>query len=200
MIVSCVSLKTTQTDAPVSFKKWFRRSIVEMLQVRIRVNPISKDVAYEIEGSESEILSLSDETISRLNHLITKLSASLAEQPTAEAPSELLPSLEGMKDWFELQAGRPHLGAMARRLAVRDLILLTIYVHRLPPLSRQTMSAKEVYQFLIEDGFPVGYASVFARISEMTRDGTLIRIGKEGYRLSRKAEDRIKEILSGGVA
>ncbi len=149
--------------------------------------------SYELELTPDELRSLGPEQLRTVHEQIVQLTRSIAK--TAEPFAETELSLEG---WIDLSGDVPHMGTPVRRLPLKDQILLTYFAMGLK--GKRELKPVEVYEFLRNDGFPVNYGSVVARINELAKDGLLIREETGTYRISRFGEDRVKSILTSSAS
>jgi aldehyde:ferredoxin oxidoreductase len=127
--------------------------------------------------------------VARINELAKD--GLLIREETGAPVAEAELNLEG---WIDLTGEVPHMGTPVRRLPLKDQILLTYFAMGLK--GKREMKPVEVYEFLRNDGFPVNYGSVVARINELAKDGLLIREETGTYRISRFGEDRVRSILT----
>ncbi len=149
--------------------------------------------SYELEFTPDELSSLNAEQLRSIHDKIVELTKMLAKTAAPVAETEL--NLEG---WIDLTGDVPHMGTPVRRLPLKDQILLTYFAMGLK--GRRELKPVEVYEFLRNDGFPVNYGSVVARINELAKDGLLIREETGTYRISRFGEERVKSILTSSIA
>jgi hypothetical protein len=156
--------------------------------VRLRFQ-LKEGQSYEVEMTPEELRSLDPEQLRSVHEQVVELTRALAKTAAPVAEAEL--NLEG---WIDLTGEVPHMGTPVRRLPLKDQILLTYFAMGLK--GKREMKPVEVYEFLRNDGFPVNYGSVVARINELAKDGLLIREETGTYRISRFGEDRVRSILT----
>ncbi|MDW8041808.1 MAG: hypothetical protein RMJ75_03260 [Nitrososphaerota archaeon] len=120
--------------------------------------------------------------------------AVLEAMETIRKQTAVAPGID-LEGWLDLMGEVPHMGTLARDLSLKDQIILTYYAWDLR--GRRSMKPIEVYEFLRNDGFPVNYGSVVARIAELAKDGLLIRETEGTYRLSRSGAERVVALISG---
>ncbi len=149
--------------------------------------------SYELELTPDELNSLGPEQLRSVHEKVVELAKAIAK--TAEPLAETELSLEG---WIDSSGDVPHMGTPVRRLPLKDQILLTYFAMGLK--GKRELKPVEVYEFLRNDGFPVNYGSVVARINELAKDGLLIREETGTYRISRFGEDRVKSILTSSAS
>ncbi len=149
--------------------------------------------SYEVEMTPDELKSLDPERLRSVHEQIVQLTKSIAK--TAESFAETELNLEG---WIDLSGDVPHMGTPVRRLPLKDQILLTYFAMGLK--GKRELKPVEVYEFLRNDGFPVNYGSVVARINELAKDGLLIREETGTYRISRFGEDRVRSIITSSTS
>lgn len=154
------------------------------MKVRLRIQ-VHRDLAYEVEVEDSS--ELKPEELQEVHKRVLEALEGIRRQAQA-TPA---PEIEG---WIDLTGEVPHMGKLARELSLKDQILLAYYAW--DAKGRKQMKPIEVYEFLRNEGFPANYGSVMARITELTREGLLIREGDGTYRLSRFGTERAQALTS----
>lgn len=162
-----------------------------MVKVKISVDAMAGKVSYELEGEPQEILDLPEDLLNELNRKITAFYGTLegaaveVRAPTAEA------TLIGLAD---ISSGRIILSPSARKLTIKETLGLILLSSKM--LGKEEVSSKDIQEILVENGIPYNLTSALARLSEMTREGHLIRLGRSTYKLSVFGEGWIKEELA----
>ncbi|MEN3047616.1 MAG: hypothetical protein ABDH63_02395 [Candidatus Caldarchaeales archaeon] len=154
------------------------------MKVRLRI-PVLRDFAYEVEVEDPS--ELKPEALQEVHTRVLEVLEAVRRQALVTQA----PEVEG---WFDLTGDVPHMGRLVRDLPLKDQILLAYYAW--DQKGRKQLKPIEVYEFLRNDGFPVNYGSVVARIAELTRDGLLIREADGTYRLSRYGTERAQTLIS----
>jgi len=169
-----------------------------MVRVKISVDPTTRKMTYELEGTHDEILQLSNNAFTKLNQKILDLGKSLEAIQVETKPTTAV-AISVIQDFADLSGNRIQLGPAARKLSIRETLGLILLCSKI--LSRETVTSKDIHEILIENGIPYSLTSSLARLSEMTRDGLVMRVGTSTYKLSIFGESWIKtelEKIKGG--
>jgi len=163
-----------------------------MVRVKILVDPTTRKMTYELEGRHDEILQLSNDAFTKLNRKIGDLSKSLEKTQIETKPSAVV-TISVIQDFADLSEKRIQLGPAARKLSIRGTLGLILLCSKI--LGKETVTSKDIQEILIENGIPYSLTSSLARLSEMTRDGLVMRVGASTYKLSIFGESWIKDEL-----
>jgi hypothetical protein len=173
-----------------------------MVKVKVTIDPLRGRPSYEIEGTPEEIKALPKNTLSGVDQKIVELVSNLSEAQTKIVESSEAASRVGRTElihaWIELVDHRPHLTSAVRNLTLKDQVMVALYAFQ-NVVRQDNTTARALWEFLQEDGFPVAYGSFLARISELIREAMLIR-RENAIRLSRTAEEHVLSIMQGESA
>ncbi|MCS7094352.1 MAG: hypothetical protein NZ988_00895 [Thaumarchaeota archaeon] len=154
------------------------------MKVRVRI-PVQREISYEVEVED--VAELTAERLGDVHKAVLEALEGIRKRAAAVTVADL----EG---WLDLTGEVPHVSRLARDLPLKDQILLAYYAWELK--GRRAMKPIEVYEFLRNDGFPVNYGSVVARLAELAKDGLLVRDPEGTYRLSRFGTERVAALTS----
>src|SRR5271157_3344865 len=158
-----------------------------MVKVKVTIDPLRGRPSYEIEGTPEEIKALPKNTLSGLDQKVAELVANLSQAQPETVAKRAVPAggeqAELMHAWIELADNRPHLTSAVRNLTLKDQVMVAMYAFQ-NVVKQDNITARALWEFLQEDGFPVAYGSLLARVSELIRQAMIIR-RQNGIRLSR---------------
>lgn len=130
-----------------------------------------------LEGESVEELTSMLQDISRLDEAVKVV---LESEKVAQAGAEL-------QDIITYRGDKPIIVVRKELMTVREAILLLLYA-----TTSEELRVSEINEQLTESGIlSAGYN---ARISEMTREGLIVR-GENGYKLTEQGKLRVKDLI-----
>jgi len=130
-----------------------------------------------LEGESVEELASLLQDISKLDEVIKVV---LESEKAAQAGAEL-------QDIITYRGDKPIIVVRKELMTVREAILLLLYA-----TTSEELRVSEINEQLTESGIlSAGYN---ARISEMTREGLIVR-GENGYKLTEQGKLRVKDVI-----
>jgi hypothetical protein len=163
-----------------------------MVTVRIFICPNEQKITYELEGSYDEILQMTSEKFIKLRNKIEELIEKLKVTPIKV--KQTATDISFIQEFADLSGNRVQLSPIARKLSIREILGLVLFCAKF--LGKETITTKEIHEILIENGIPYRLPSVLARLSEMTQEGLMMRVGSSTYKLSIFGESWIKDTLA----
>jgi len=130
-----------------------------------------------LEGESVEELASLLQDISKLDEVVKVV---LESEKVAQAGAEL-------QDIVTYRGDKPIIVVRKELMTVREAILLLLYA-----TTAEELRVSEISEQLTESGIlSAGYN---ARISEMTREGLIVR-GENGYKLTEQGKLRVKDVI-----
>ena len=130
-----------------------------------------------LEGESVEELASLLQDISKLDEVVKVV---LESEKVAQAGAEL-------QDIVTYRGDKPIIVVRKELMTVREAILLLLYA-----TTAEELRVSEINEQLTESGIlSAGYN---ARISEMTREGLIVR-GENGYKLTEQGKLRVKDVI-----
>jgi len=130
-----------------------------------------------LEGESVEELASLLQDISKLDEVVKLV---LESEKVAQAGAEL-------QDIVTYRGDKPIIVVRKELMTVREAILLLLYA-----TTAEELRVSEISEQLTESGIlSAGYN---ARISEMTREGLIVR-GENGYKLTEQGKLRVKDVI-----
>ena len=130
-----------------------------------------------LEGESVEELTSLLQDISKLDEVVNVV---LETEKAAQAGAEL-------QDIITYRGDKPIIMVRKELMTVREAILMLLYA-----ATSEELRVSEINEQLTESGIlSAGYN---ARISEMTREGLIVR-GENGYKLTEQGKLRVKDVI-----